>query len=132
MVTTRTVTLLLLSVMALAVTAALQPIALRLNMESPLWLVVMGVAAMTLALFAGRRYLLPPAMVESSRKALTVTIALVVASLSAAAVASTVLRLLMGTSLSSLTSVGLLWLVALYAAYRRLHHASNKHQLPQY
>jgi hypothetical protein len=132
MVTTRTVTLLLLSVMALAVTAALQPIALRLNMESPLWLVALGVISMALAHFGGRRYLLPHAMAASPRKAVTVTIVLVVASLAAAVVAATLLRLVIGSRPSSLTSIGVLWLAALYAAYGRLHRTKAQQKLPQY
>jgi hypothetical protein len=132
MVTTRTVTLLMLSLGALAVTGALQPVALRLNMESPLWLVALGVVCMTLALFAGRRYLLPHAVTESARKALATTAAVVVISLAAAALVSTLMRLLIGTRLSSATSIGFLWLVALYLAFGRLHQASQKQKLPQY
>jgi hypothetical protein len=124
--TTRTLTLLMLSLFALAATAALQPLAFRLNIESRWSLVGLGVLCMTLTLFAGRRYLLPRGMAESSGRALAVTLALVVGSLTVAALVAAIARMLIGTTLSSVTSVGVLWVIALCLAFGRVSRASQR------
>ena len=124
--TARTLTLLLLSLFALAATAALQPLAFRLNIESRWSLVGLGVLCMTLMLFAGRRYLLPRGMAESSGRALAVTLALVVGTLTVAALVGAIARMLIGTTLSSVTSVGVLWIIALCLAFGRVSRASRR------
>jgi hypothetical protein len=129
---TRTFSLLMLFLIALAVSALLvamlQPLALRLELSTP-WLVpLVGVLSYSATFFLGRRYILPGQIAHAPALAIGTVVLLTTLSLVLVWVIISLIQALGGGIPGGLALI--LWFVALWVAVGALHRTSRHQQLP--